>query len=232
MNAARFWILASIAAALAPGMSIAQDSRNQGYLVDSYGNSITTSSNTGLCWRSSDWTPARSVEPCDPVAKKVESPAPRVAAAASLSQKAPPAPPPAPAPEWERTAPQSINFSTDTLFAFDQSVLAPEGKVALDDFARRLSGAQYETIAVTGHADRLGGNAYNQGLSERRAHAVKNYLVSRNVPAGSISAAGRGESEPVTRPGDCGGAKSASVVACLQPDRRVHVEVSATRPVQ
>lgn len=222
MHAARLWSLAGIAAALVPGMSIAQDSRNQGYLVDTYGNSISTSSNTGLCWRSSDWTPARSVEPCDPVAKKVETPAPRVAAAAPTQQKVMPV----------RVASQSVSFSADALFAFDESVLEPGGKAALDDFARQLDGAQYEAIHVTGHTDRFGGNAYNQGLSERRANAVKDYLAGRAIPASRIHATGRGETEPVTRAADCRGAKSASVVACLQPDRRVHVEVSGTRPVR
>ena len=225
MTATRTLILAAIAAALLPGMSIAQDSRNQGYLVDSYGNNITTSSNTGLCWRSSDWTPARSVEPCDSVARKAEAPASRVMAAAPPPQKAVAAPALAPA----RMAPQSINFSADALFAFDKSVLKPEGKATLDDFARQLGGVQYEAIFVTGHTDRFGSNEYNQKLSERRANAVKDYLVSKDVPANRVNADGKGETQPVTQAGDCKGAKSVKVIACLQPDRRVHVAVTGTK---
>lgn len=223
MTTTRTLIFSCITAALMPAMSLAQDSKNQGYLVDSYGNSITTSSNTALCWRSSDWTPARSVEPCDPVAKKMaEVPAPRVVAAA-------PPPPPAPAPAPARMVAKSINFSADALFAFDKAVLKPEGRSELDNFARDLSGAQYEAIFVTGHTDRFGSNDYNQKLSERRAHAVKDYLVSRDVPANRISANGKGETQPVTQSGDCKGAKSVKVIACLQPDRRVHVEVTGTK---
>lgn len=221
MTATRALILACIAAALWPGMSIAQDSKNQGYLVDSYGNNITTSSNTELCWRSSDWTPARSVEPCDRVAVKAQAPAPRVAAA--------PPEKPAAAPTPARTAPQSVSFSADALFAFDESVLKPEGRTALDDFLRELGGAQYEVILATGHTDRFGSDEYNQKLSERRAGAVKEYLVSRNVPADRINAQGSGETQPVTRSGDCQGAKSVKIIACLQPDRRVHVEMTGTR---
>jgi len=191
--------------------------------VDAYGNNITTSSNTGLCWHSSDWTPARSVEPCDPVAVKAQAPAPRVAAAPPEKPAAAPAPPPA------RTAPQSVSLSADALFAFDQSVLKPEGRTALDDFARELGGAQYEVILATGHTDRFGSDEYNQRLSERRAGAVKEYLVSRNVPADRINAQGRGEIQPVTGSGDCQGAKSVKVIACLQPDRRVHIEVTGTQ---
>lgn len=223
MIAARTLIFAALAAAGLPGMSAAQDARNQGYLVDSYGNNITTSSNTGLCWRDSDWTPARSVEPCDPVARKAEAPAPRMVAAVPPPERAAPAQAPA------RMGTQRVNFSADTLFAFDKSVLKPEGKVALDDFARLLGGSQYEVIFVTGHADRFGSNDYNQKLSERRAHAVKDYLVSRDVSANRLTADGKGETQPVTQAGDCLGAKSAKVIACLQPDRRVHVEVTGTK---
>jgi OOP family OmpA-OmpF porin len=223
MTATRTLIFAGVAAAFLPGTSLAQDTRNQGYLVDSYGNNITTTSNTGLCWHSSDWTPARSVEPCDPVARQAAAPAPRVAAAAPLPEKRAAAPAPA------RVAPQTINFSADALFAFDKSVLKPEGKARLDEFARQLSGAQYDAIFVIGHTDRFGSDEYNQKLSERRANAVKDHLVSRDVPANRVNAGGKGETQPVTQAGDCQGAKSVKVIACLQPDRRVHVEVTGTK---
>jgi len=213
-------LLAGIVAALLPSLSIA-DSRNQGYLVDSYGNNISTSSNTGLCWRSSDWTPARSVEPCDPVAAKVaQAPAPRVAAAVAPPASAPAAP--------ARIAPQATTFSADALFAFDKSVLRPEGKATLDDFARQLGNARYDSILVTGHTDRLGSSEYNQKLSERRANAVKDYLVSRDIPADRITAEGRGETQPVTPSGACSGPRSVKVIECLQPDRRVHAGATAT----
>jgi len=225
MNATKTLILVGIAATLFPGMSTAQDTKNQGYLVDSYGNNITTSSTTGLCWRDSDWTPERSVEPCDPVAQKAAAPAPKQVAVA------PPPPKPAPAPVPARVAPQSITFSADALFAFDKSVLKPEGKAALDDFTRQLSGAQYDAIFVTGHTDRFGSNHYNQKLSERRANVVKDYLVGKDVPVDRVSAEGKGETQPVTQAGDCQGARSVKVIACLQPDRRVHVAVTGTKDV-
>jgi len=223
MVATRTLILAGMTAALLPGLSIAQDSKNQGYLVDSYGNHISTSPDTGLCWRSSDWTPARSVEPCDPVARQAQAqaPAPRVAAAPAPAERRAPAP--------ARTATRSFNFSADALFAFDKSELKPEGKEALDEFARQLGGVQFDRIFVTGHTDRIGGNRYNQRLSERRADAVKNYLASRDIAPDRMSAEGRGEMQPVTPAGNCAGAKSARVIACLQPDRRVHVEVTGSK---
>ncbi len=225
MIASRTLLVAAIAAAFLPGISFAQDTsrdtKNQGYLVDTQGNNAIVMTPTGLCWHDSDWTPARSVEPCDPVYRKVAAPAPRIVAAA------PPPPPEKPAPA--RVAPRKVNFSADTLFDFDKSVLRPEGKAALDEFGRQLEGAQYEVIFVTGHTDRFGSNEYNQRLSERRANAVKDYLVSRNMTAGRITADGKGETQPVTRAGDCLGARSAKVIACLQPDRRVHVEVTGAK---
>ena len=222
MTATRTLIFAGVAAALLPGLSIAQDTRNQGYLVDSYGNNIVTSSTTGLCWRDSDWTPARSVEPCDPVAKKAEAPAPKVAAVT-------PPPPQPPAPVPEKMLPQKLDFSADALFDFDKSALKPEGKAMLDDLARELNGAKYEVIVATGHADRIGSKAYNQKLSERRANVVKDYLVSKGIPANRINASGRGETQPSTKPGDCKGPINKKLIACLQPDRRVDVEVTGTK---
>ena len=214
-------VAAMAAMMLLPVMAQGADSKNQGYLVDTYGNNIVMSG-TGLCWRSSDWTPARSVEPCDPVNKPVAAaPAPAPAVVAAV----------APAPAPVRPQLQKISFSGDVLFAFDKSVLKPEGKVMLDTLASRLEGATYDNILVTGHTDRFGSNAYNQKLSERRAHTVKDYLAGKNVQAGRIDAEGRGETQPVTKAGDCRGAKSAKVIACLQPDRRVDVEMKGSKPV-
>jgi OOP family OmpA-OmpF porin len=135
------------------------------------------------------------------------------------------------APALVKPLPQKISFSGDALFAFDKSALKPEGKVMLDGLVSQLDGAAYDHIVATGHTDRFGSNAYNQKLSERRARAVKDYLVSKNVQASRIEAAGKGETQPVTRAGDCRGAKSTKVVACLQPDRRVDVEMNGTKAV-
>jgi OOP family OmpA-OmpF porin len=220
MIATRTLIFVGVAAALASGLSLA-DTKNQGYIVDSNSN-IVTSPTTGLCWHSSEWTPARAVPQCDPV-KLAQAPA----VAPATPQAAAPVAPPKPAPA--KAAPQKINFSADALFDFDKAVLKPEGRKMLDDLARDLKGAQYEVIVATGHADRFGSNEYNQKLSERRAQAVKDYLVGREIPANRINATGKGESEPVTKAGECLGAKSAKVIACLQPDRRVDVEVTGTK---
>ena len=174
-------------------------------------------------------------------------PAPRMAAAPAYVAPAPaPAPPPAPMPApmvVEKVAPvlvvpapappprRRVSFSAESLFGFDQSAIKPDGRAALDRFAADTKGTQFDVITVEGHTDRLGSTAYNQRLSTQRAEAVKAYLVSAGgIDAGKLNAVAKGESEPVTKAADCKGTKpSAKLILCLQPDRRVEIEVTGTR---
>lgn len=151
-----------------------------------------------------------------------------VAAPATAIAAAPSTPPPTPI---EAPARRKVSFSADSLFTFDESVIRPEGKASLDRLTKDLAGAQFDAVTVEGHTDRLGSRAYNQKLSVRRAEAVKAYLLSSGrLDGAKISASGRGESAPVTKPQDCkGNTATTKLVACLQPDRRVDVEVSGTR---
>ena len=127
--------------------------------------------------------------------------------------------------------PQRVSFSADSLFAFDHAEVRPDGRAALDRFAKQLDGTRFDEVVVEGHTDRLGSTAYNQRLSEQRANAVKAYLTgSGGIDGSKIRATGKGESKPVTRPEDCkGGHQTAKLIACLQPDRRVDVEVTGSR---
>jgi OOP family OmpA-OmpF porin len=165
------------------------------------------------------------------------APAPRAASAPIVATPAPappavlpppPAPRPAPAPP---PTPRKVTFSADSLFDFGKSTVNAAGKQALDKFAADLKGTNFEVITATGHTDRIGSPASNMALSKRRAEAVQAYLMeSAAIPAGKISAQGKGESEPVTKVGDCkGDTATKQLIACLQPDRRVEVEVSGTR---
>ena len=122
-----------------------------------------------------------------------------------------------------------VSLSADALFDFDKSTLKPAGRAELDKLASQLRSVQYDSVQVTGHTDRLGSPAYNQKLSERRAQAVREYLVQAGVASSKIAARGAGEANPVTG-NDCKGNKpTPSLIACLQPDRRVDVEVTGTR---
>lgn len=141
---------------------------------------------------------------------------------------APPAPPP---PVVVARAPMRVSFSADSLFDFDKSVIKPAGTASLDRFGQDLKAVSYDNIAVTGHTDRIGRHDYNLKLSARRADAVSAYLVqSAGVPTGKITAKGVNGANPVTKPGDCPGTKvTPALIACLQPDRRVDVEVTGTK---
>ncbi len=182
----------------------------------------------GLCWHSGTGpipipgvecggTPARVaqlVQPAPPPAYVAPAPAPAAAYT----------PPPAPKPMAER-----LTLDADTLFDFDKSVLRPAGRDALDAFVGKLKDISPEMITAVGHTDRLGSEQYNQRLSERRVEAVKAYLVSKGIDSNRVSATGKGEMQPVTKPGECVGGKNAKTIACLQPDRRVEIEIIGSR---
>ena len=164
-----------------------------------------------------------------------KTPAPAPLAAAPEPVAAVPAPEPVvvtpPPPPPPPPAPTKVTFSSDSLFDFDKATLKPAGKQALDKLAGDLRGVNFDVITVTGHTDRIGSHAYNMKLSTRRAEAVKAYLVaSAGIPAGKIAARGTDGADPVTKPGECKGNKATkALIACLQPDRRVEVEVSGTK---
>ena len=142
------------------------------------------------------------------------------------AEEAPVAQPVVAEPQVER-----INLSADALFQFNQSDAAdmlPEGKATLDRLAENLVSRQahIDGIALTGHTDRLGSEQYNSNLGLQRAQTVKNYLQDKGVQA-PISVASAGESQPVTTA--CTGTRAtAALKACLQPDRRVTVDISGT----
>lgn len=185
-----------------------------GYAIDQRG--YVAKSGTGLCWRTGYWTPAMAIEECDPdLVKKAEAaPAPDA-----------PAPAPVAAP---KPAAKKVTLSADALFDFNKATLRSEGTAKLDKLAEDVKGLNLEVIIATGHADRLGSDAYNQKLSEKRAQTVKAYLTGKGIEANRVFAEGKGETQPVTKPEDCKGPKSKKIIACLQPDRRVDIEVIGT----
>lgn len=161
---------------------------------------------------------------------RTPTPAPRPAAAVYVPPPVAVAPPVVVAAAPAPVEPRRVSFSADSLFGFDRSDIKPEGKAALDAFAKEVVGTRYDVITVEGHTDRLGSKAYNQRLSTRRAEAVKAYLASAGIDAAKISAVGKGESDPKTTMDTCKGSKlGAKLIACLQPDRRVDVQVAGTR---
>ena len=148
------------------------------YVLDSQSKVVTNS--TGLCWRTSFWTPALAEQggpdglgcTCD---KDILS-------AAACTKAAP--------VEEPRVA--KVTLAADTLFAFDSAKLSEDGRNMLDQLVSRMAGMDVEVILTTGYADRLGKDAYNQKLSEERAQAVAEYLESKGVKADRLIVKGYG----------------------------------------
>jgi OOP family OmpA-OmpF porin len=208
--------LAMVIGAFAPGAFAQVD----GY-VQAPVSGVTVKDPFGLCWRTGYWTPAMATKECDP--ELLPKPKPKPAPVAVV----PPAP--APAPMAPKPIEEKVKFSAETLFDFDKSTLRSEGKEKLDDLVSKLQAIDVETIIDIGYTDRIGSKAYNLKLSQRRAETVKAYLVSKGIPANRILAEGKGKANPVTKPGECKGHISRKLIKCLQPDRRVEIDVVGTR---
>lgn len=151
---------------------------------------------------------------CNPAPKP--APAPMAPAAPA----APEAPAPAPAKPAPQSVRQSIVIQADALFDFDKAVVRPDGKRAIDAALDKLNGVDIEMVIATGHTDSIGTAKYNQKLSERRAEAVKRYLVSKGIPASKITTIGKGKTQPVA---------TNKTAAGRQKNRRVDIEFKGVR---
>ncbi len=184
--------------------------------------SNTNKLNFGLIYTFEKPTPARRVsyeEPRSvPMVAATPQPAPYVAPSAPL-------PVATPAPRFER-----YTLSATELFGFDSAqVQMPQPK--LDEIAAALDvNRDVSAVQITGYTDRLGSPKYNQALSERRAMAVKDYLVGKGLDANRLQTAGKGEANPVVQ---CADTKRTALIKCLEANRRVEIEdISVQRRVQ
>jgi len=187
----KFALALAIAAISATGAVSAQTIDNW---QNPYGD-VWKNGTRELCWRNNFWTPATGIPGCDgvPVAQQT----PVVAPTAT-----------------------KVVLNADTFFDFDKSTLKPEGRQVLDQVAAQVSSINLETLIATGHTDSIGTEQYNQGLSERRANSVKEYLVSKGVDPNRIYVEGKGETQPV--------ASNATREGRAQ-NRRVEIEIVGTR---
>jgi outer membrane protein OmpA-like peptidoglycan-associated protein len=114
-------------------------------------------------------------------------PAPPVAQAAP----APPPPPPPPPPAKRKMILRGVNFD------FDKSNIRADARPVLDEAINILNTESGISVVAEGHTDSVGTDAYNKRLSERRARAVKDYLVKGGISSSRIETVGYGESQPV-----------------------------------
>jgi len=157
--------------------------------------------------------------------------------ALATRQAAKPSPTPAPKPVVQplptqpavASPPRKISLGADGMFRFGGAGLAdllPEGRRKVELLAAeiRRNFGSLRSISITGHTDRLGSASYNDALSLARANTVRDLLVREGIDAKLIQTAGAGKTRPIA---NCPGLqKTPALVACLQPNRRVELEVS------
>ena len=210
----------SLVLALLAGIGFAATAQERVYVIDQ--RDVVAKSGFGLCWRTGYWTPAAAAKDaagceCDKDLLPAEVCAPKAADAAGAAVAGP------------KPTGEKITVAADALFDFNKAVLRPEGKAKLDELVSKAKAIKLEVILAVGHTDRIGGDAYNQKLSEKRAAAVKEYLVAKGIEANRVYTEGKGEKQPVTGDKCKGNAKTKALIDCLQPDRRVDIEVIGTK---
>ncbi|BBJ23606.1 hypothetical protein W01_15330 [Candidatus Nitrotoga sp. AM1P] len=124
---------------------------------------------------------------------------------------------------------KKITLDASELFDFGEPILRPSARAELDGFIEKLKDTNPQAIKVIGHTDRFGSAHYNQILSEQRAATVKAYLVRRGVSPDIVLTEGKGDTQPITIKDQCPGNKTPKTIECLQPDRRVEIEMTGTK---
>lgn len=122
-----------------------------------------------------------------------------------------------------------INLYTDTLFKFNGSTLSellPKGRQEILELAAKVRDGfiSVSQVNLIGHTDRLGSDAYNLKLGQERANTIRDLLIQNGVSSRHISVESKGKQQPITS--GCNEIASRhKLQSCLQPDRRVVVEV-------
>lgn len=176
----------------------------QPYVTNGGETVVRVDSRQGRCIRTPDWTEETATRECDPEL----FPEPDAAASAAAAEA-----------RYE-----AVTLSANVLFGFDSARLKEAGLAELTALGDsiRAKGASVVDIDIIGHTDSMGAQDYNQKLSERRANAIRDYLVNqRDVDVGIIDASGMGESSPVA---------DNATAAGRAKNRRVEVRVGVKAP--
>lgn len=127
----------------------------------------------------------------------------------------------------EVAAPQRYTLGNDVAFGFGSAVLTAPGQQRVAEIAAQLRAAKtIDQLEVAGHTDRIGSDAANDALSEQRAQAVRQVLVTNGVPSDSVRAVGYGKRQPIVQ---CADQTQSALIACLAPNRRVDIQANGTR---
>lgn len=196
----------AIASGLVLAMGLATGAQahdqNAGYWEETPGATVWKTG-TGGCWRHGFWKEENAIEGC----------------AGYKAPMAEAAPAPAPKPMAE---PMAVVEKHIVYFDFDSS---DAGDVS-DISSYIMSLKSVTSVSLVGHADKIGSNAYNDALSQRRVEAVSAALQANGVSGSAISTGFMGETAPAK---SCDGLRGATLIDCLRANRRVEVEISGTK---
>lgn len=221
MTKHKTWSFPLITSLLLGAMAMDANAEIHGYWQDQNGDYIR--SGTGECVRTGNWTPELANADCDPdlVPRQVSTAPP---AEASDSQPAPAEPAaavePGPAAPQAAAPVEKTIVTAETLFDTDRADIKPSGKATLDELIAQLHDENSVIIPI-GYASSPGTEQHNMELSQRRAEAVKNYLVSQGIDSERIYVASKGEQDPVA---DNSTAQGRAL------NQRVEIEVKGTPP--
>lgn len=193
-----------------PLCSVSYGQDTSAYLTDNAGRVVK--SGFGLCIRNSSWTPQSAIKECDPDLVKSDIPKKEIVVIKEEIKEQ----------IQVQVNKQPVSILIKAFFDFDKSELSLENKEKLKEIAEKMKHYNIEVITVSGHADRIGTEKYNQKLSEKRAAVVKAELVRLGIDESKIYTEAKGESQPEVT---CLGHTSAKLILCLAPNRRVQVEV-------
>ena len=215
-NIAKKSLLVALLAGIGFGATAVQ-AQEPVYVIDQ--RDVVALSGFGLCWRTGYWTPAAAAK--DPAGCQCDKDL--------LPKEVCEPPAPAPVAAMPKPAAEKITVAADALFDFNKATLRPAGKAKLDELVSKAAAIKLEVILVVGHTDRIGSDSYNQKLSEKRAAAVKEYVVAKGIEANRVYTEGKGEKQPVTGDKCKGNAPTKALIECLQPDRRADIEIIGTK---
>ncbi len=180
-----------------------------GYVDDS--EKSITRAGSGDCLHTGRWSVQNAIAECDPEIVAARDKPVEVAVRKEL---------------------KPIRLEADALFKFDSATLTDAGRTRLDSVLSQLpdrSILQDKRITITGFTDRLGPDDYNKKLSEKRAQAVHDYLVSSGMRDEAVDARGLGSAQAIV---SCEGERGTALIDCLAPNRRTEIEFSAMEVIE
>lgn len=196
------------------GLTSGMVSAAPGYVDESAKSIVRTG--YGDCLHTGRWSVENAIAECDPEIVALRDKPAAVAAVEVMVRK----------------ELKPIRLEADALFGFDSATLTDEGRSRLDNALSQIpdrSVLQDKRVTITGFTDRLGPEGYNQKLSEARAQAVRDYLVSKGMHADAIDVRGMGAAKPLVT---CEGKRGNDLIQCLAPNRRTEIQFSAMEVIE